>query len=428
MKQVEIITIGDELLIGQVVDTNSAWMATHLNAWGLEVAQITSVHDSAEQIVSALSAAEERADVVLLTGGLGPTKDDITKHTLCHYFGTELVYRHDIRTHLEQLYSTRPDVLNRLTDTQCLFPQNATLIPNAVGSAQGMLWQHTRVNRQVTVISMPGVPYEMMWLMEHGVGEALQHLCANQGTIIHKTIQVFGIPESSLALLIEDWESALPTHMHLAYLPKDGVIRLRLSGYNTTEEAMQTQINALHAILDRQTTDRLPAPANQGLSFADEDLPAEVLVGRLLKERHLTIGSAESCTGGKIASLLNRHAGSSAFYLGSVVSYANSVKTSVLGVSETDLQQHGAVSEPVVRQMAEGARRVLGTDYAIATSGVAGPDGGTADKPVGTVWIALATPQTTYAHRFQLGKLRDQITDRAAQLALIWLLKLLNTD
>jgi len=416
MKQVEIITIGDELLIGQVVDTNSAWMARRLNEWGYAVLQVTSVHDDREHILSALAEAEQRADIVLLTGGLGPTKDDITKHTLCEYFGTELVYRDNIRAHLEQLYAARPEVLNRLTDTQCLFPKNATLLPNKVGSAQGMLW-----SRKTLVISMPGVPYEMQWIMENSVAPLL----SAPSKIIHKTIQTYGIAESSLALLIEDWESALPEEMHLAYLPKDGVIRLRLSGYGASEEAMQQQLDALLRILDAQTTDRLPAPANKGLAFATEDLPAEVLVGRELKQRGLTIGSAESCTGGKIACLLNRHAGSSAFYWGSVVSYDNSVKQRVLGVSADDLQRFGAVSEPVVRQMAEGARRVLGTDFAIATSGVAGPDGGTPEKPVGTVWMAIATPQGTFAHCFTLGKLRDQITDRAAQVALIWLLKLL---
>ena len=424
MKQVEIITIGDELLIGQVVDTNSAWMAAQLNSWGYEVLCITSVHDDAEQIRTALAEAENRADVVLMTGGLGPTKDDITKHTLCEYFGTKLSYRTEIREHLEQLYAARPDVLNRLTDTQCLFPENATLIWNRVGSAQVMCWHHrSTAGKEVTVISMPGVPYEMMWAMEHGVGELLRKESAEAGSIIHRTIQVYGIPESSLALLIEKWEDALPEGMHLAYLPKDGVIRLRLSGYGVPAEEVEAQIQALLSILDVQQTDRLPEPVNRGLAFATEDLPVEVLVGGLLKQRGQTIATAESCTGGKIAHLLNQHAGSSAFYYGSVVAYDNSVKKNVLGVSSEDLDRYGAVSEPVVRQMAEGARALLRTDYAIATSGIAGPDGGTAEKPVGTVWIALATPERTYAYCFHLGKLRDQITDRATQVALIWLLR-----
>ena len=235
-----------------------------------------------------------------------------------------------------------------------------------------------------------------------------------------------GFLESSLALLIAPWEDALPEGMHLAYLPKDGVIRLRLSGYEVPVEAMEEQIGALLRILNAQNTDRLPAPANRGLAFADEDLPIEVLLGNLLKQRGQTIASAESCTGGKIAQLLNKHAGSSAFYYGSVVAYDNSVKQNVLGVNVDDLERFTAVSEPVVRQMAEGVRALLHTDYAIATSGIAGPDAGTPDNPVGTVWIALATPEQTYAHCFHLGNLREQITDRATQVALIWLYKLLS--
>lgn len=401
MKKVEIITIGDELLIGQVVDTNSAWMATRLNEWGFEVVQITSVHDDASQIRTALSEGERRADVVLLTGGLGPTKDDITKHTLCEYFGTTLTYRQDIREHLERLYATRPDVLNRLTDTQCLFPANARLILNGVGSAQVMAW-----SRSSTVISMPGVPYEMMWCMEHGVGELLRSLSEDGGRIVHRTIQVYGIPESSLALKIEQWEEGLPASMHLAYLPKDGVIRLRLSGYGVESGEVEKEIEQL-------------LPLVQDYVFATEDKPVEVLVGEILKQRGQTISTAESCTGGKIAMLLNRHAGSSVFYRGSVVSYASDVKTDVLQVEPFD----DAVTEQVVLQMADGVRALMRTDYAIATSGVAGPDGGTEEHPVGTVWIALATPTGTRARRFQLGKLREQITDRAAQVALIWLIK-----
>lgn len=427
MKQAEIITIGDELLIGQVVDTNSAWMAQRLNEWGYEVHCIVSVHDDAAEIVRALDEAVPRADVVLLTGGLGPTKDDITKHTLCRYFGTELVYRDDIRTHLEQLYAGRPQVLNRLTDTQCLFPANATLIRNAVGSAQGMMWQKD----SAVIISMPGVPYEMQWIMEYGVQEALLSCPHKQGgcrtatggsAITHRTIQVTGIPESALAILIEDWESALPKDIHLAYLPKDGVIRLRLSGYGVPAEAVDAERLKLLDIL-RQPSSLCLHPSL--CVFATEDQPVEVLVGERLKALGATVATAESCTGGKIAQLLNRHAGSSAFYKGSVVAYANSVKQTVLGVKASDLETYGAVSEPVVRQMAEGVRALLQTDYAVATSGIAGPDGGTPEKPVGTVWIALATPEGTFAECLHLGRLREQITDRATQTVLIRLLRLL---
>lgn len=413
MKQVEIITIGDELLIGQVVDTNSAWMAQQLNERGWVVKQITSVHDDREHILSALAEASRRAEVVLITGGLGPTKDDITKHVLCDYFHTRLVYRPDIMDHLTRLYSTRPDVLNRLTRTQCDFPEAAELIWNRVGSAQVMHFAQDGVH----YFSMPGVPYEMMWCMQNGVLDAMDSLpiaederAEGKGMVVHRTIQTYGIAESSLALLIEDWESALPESMHLAYLPKDGVIRLRLSGYDVPAEDVDAEVEKL-------------IPRIQQYVFAREDKPIEVLVGEWLTGRGRTIASAESCTGGKLAVLLNKHAGSSAFYKGSVVAYANQVKQQVLGVSESDLSAYGAVSEPVVRQMAEGVRQLLHTDYAIATSGIAGPDGGTDDKPVGTVWVAWATPQGTYAECLRMGKLREQITDRTANVVLIKLLQ-----
>ncbi len=427
----EIITIGDELLIGQVVDTNSAWMATRLNTWGIEVVQITSVHDDAAQIREALTAAVQRADIVLCTGGLGPTKDDITKQTFCDFFQTHLIEDENVKAHIHQLYAARPDVLNRLTATQWLVPANCTVIPNHVGSAPIMVWSPLQLPPQGesteygnaspllggmrgAVIALPGVPFEMLYAMEHEVGELLRGWVSAELAIVHRTLLVTGISESALALRIEAWENALPAHLHLAYLPKDGIIRLRLSGRSIHRGALEAEMDAQIATLIPLLGDYL---------LATEDLPIEVLVGNLLKARHQTVGSAESCTGGKIAEALNRHAGSSAFYWGSVVAYDNSVKEKVLDVHTEDLVTYGAVSEPVVRQMAEGARRVLGTDYALATSGIAGPDGGTAEKPVGTVWIALATPTETIAHCFQLGKLRDQITSRATTQALIMLLR-----
>ncbi|MCM1034533.1 MAG: CinA family nicotinamide mononucleotide deamidase-related protein [Paludibacter sp.] len=410
--QAEIITIGDELLIGQVVDTNSAWMAQQLNAIGIEVKQVTSVHDEATHIQTALQEALTRADIVLLTGGLGPTKDDITKATLCRFFNTALVENTDVRKHIHQLYQNRPDVLNQLTATQWLVPEAAQIIENTVGSAPVMLFHTGTPEHPQTVISMPGVPYEMQYAMEHHLLPLLQEQADMH--IVHRTLQVYGIPESALALQIAAWEDALPPYLHLAYLPKDGIIRLRLSGKayasttgkHTLEQEMEQQLQALFPLI----ADHL---------IATDDLPLEVLLGQILTQKNLTISSAESCTGGKIAALLNRHAGSSAFYKGSVVAYANEVKRNLLGVSDHDLLTCGAVSEPVVRQMAIGVRSSLGTDIAIATSGIAGPDGGTEEKPVGTVWIAVATPHTTITRCLRLGKLREQITDRAATVALI---------
>ena len=405
----EIITIGDELLIGQVVDTNSAWMAQRLNEHGIELYQITSVHDDREHIIKALDEAFGRVDIVLTTGGLGPTKDDITKHVLCDYFGTHLIEDQRVRAHIYDLYKARPDVLNRLTATQWLVPESAEILPNRVGSAPLMIFHKGgRI-----LASMPGVPYEMEIAMEEQILPYIASKVESQKSkaIIHKTLQVTGIAESSLAILLEDFENTMPEGLHLAYLPKDGVIRLRLSSYGAlTEDEMQTYF------------DRLKDLTNTYL-VADTDEPLEVIVGRLLKAKGATIATAESCTGGKLASLLNKHPGSSAFYFGSVICYDNSVKEQVLGVSSEMIKAHGVVSEEVVRVMAESVRKLLNTDFAVATSGIAGPSGGSDAKPVGTVWIAWATPQGTSAECFHLGKLREQITDRACVKALVGLIK-----
>ena len=403
----EIITIGDELLIGQVVDTNSAWIAERLNEYGIELYQITSVHDSREHIIAALDEAFSRADIILTTGGLGPTKDDITKHVLCEYFGTHLIEDVRVRAHIEQLYANRPEVLNRLTATQWLVPEKAEILENRVGSAPLMVFHH---GKQI-LASMPGVPYEMKVAMEEQILPYIGRATAN---IIHRTLQVTGIPESSLAILLEEYEASMPSTLHLAYLPKDGIIRLRLSSYgDLSEEEMNHWFNELKHL----TKEYL---------IAETDEPLEVIVGKMLTERHQTIATAESCTGGKLAALLSKHPGSSAFYYGSVVSYDNSVKEHLLEVPAEIIKAHGVVSEEVVCIMAESIRKQIGTDFAIATSGIAGPTGGSKTKPVGTVWIAWATPDGTTAECFQLGKLREQITDRACMKALVKLIKLLN--
>ena len=405
----EIITIGDELLIGQVVDTNSAWMAQKLNENGIELFQITSVHDDREHIINALNEAFGRADMVLTTGGLGPTKDDITKQVLCEYFDTQLIEDISVRAHIHELYKERPDVLNRLTATQWLVPQNAEILPNRVGSAPLMIFH----KEDKILACMPGVPYEMKIAMEEQILPYISQFKIQnlKFKIIHKTLQVTGIPESSLAILLEEYENTKPEYLHLAYLPKDGIIRLRLSSYGElTEEEMTQYFDRLKDL----TKDYL---------IADTDEPLEMIVGNLLKARGATIATAESCTGGKLASLLNKHAGSSAFYFGSIISYDNSVKEHLLGVPEEMIKAHGVVSEEVVHVMAESVRKQIGTDYAIATSGIAGPTGGSKEKPVGTVWIAWATPEGTTAECFHLGKLREQITDRACMKALVGMIK-----
>ena len=410
----EIITIGDELLIGQVVDTNSAWMAEKLNEQGVELYQITSVHDDREHIINALNEAFGRADLVLTTGGLGPTKDDITKHVLCEYFGSHLIEDKRVRAHIYELYKERPDVLNRLTATQWLVPECAQILENRVGSAPLMVFH----KGDKILASMPGVPYEMKIAMEEQILPYILELKLKNEKlkIIHKTLQVTGIPESSLAILLEEYENTKPEYLHLAYLPKDGIIRLRLSSYGeATEEEMQDWFERLKGLV----SDYL---------IADTDEPLEVIVGNLLKARGATIATAESCTGGKLAALLNKHAGSSAFYWGSVISYDNSVKEHLLGVPQEMIETYGVVSEEVVRVMAESIRKQIRADYAIATSGIAGPSGGSKEKPVGTVWIAWATPEGTTAECFHLGKLREQITDRACTKALVGMIRIIKTE
>ena len=404
----EIITIGDELLIGQVVDTNSAWMAERLNEIGIELYQITSVHDQREHIIAALDEAFSRADIVLTTGGLGPTNDDITKHVLCEYFDTHLIEDQRVRAHIMDLYRERPDVLNRLTATQWLVPESAEILENRVGSAPLMVFHH---GAQL-LASMPGVPYEMKIAMEEQILPYIsRQLSVVSSQILHRTLQVTGIPESSLAILLENYEASMPAGLHLAYLPKDGIIRLRLSSYGElTQEEMDRWFEELKTLV----ADYL---------IADTDEPLEVILGILLKAKGQTIATAESCTGGKLASLLNKHAGSSAFYWGSIISYDNSVKEHLLGVPAELIKAHGVVSEEVVRVMAESVRKNLNTNYGIATSGIAGPSGGSVEKPVGTVWIAWATPEGTTAECFHLGKLREQITDRACIKALVGMMK-----
>ena len=384
------------------------------------------MHDNREHILKALDDAFSRADIVLTTGGLGPTKDDITKHVMCEYFGTTLVEDSRVREHIFELYKERPDVLNRLTATQWLVPESATILPNRVGSAPIMVFEQTGK----LLVALPGVPHEMKIAMREQVMPFLEFRERSQselqngasaysleasGEIIHRTMMLYGIAESTLAIRIEEWENALPQSMHLAYLPKDGIIRLRLSSYGeATKEEIEQQIAKLKPLI----ADYL---------IATEDQPLEVILGNLLKEHQHTISTAESCTGGRLAAALNAQSGSSAYYMGSVVAYDNTIKEQVLGVKHSTLEKYGAVSEQTVREMAEGIRALMNTDYAIATSGIAGPTGGTPDKPVGTVWIAWATPDGTTAecYHFGVAREREQITQRAVTAALVTAFRLM---
>ena len=414
MKQVkvEIITIGDEILIGQIVDTNSAWMGAELSKAGFDVVQITSVHDEAMPIQSALKAALGRADVVLVTGGIGPTKDDVTKRTLCDFFHTRLVHSEAVLQNIQRLYTHRRDVLNDLTRAQAMVPAGATIIQNTVGTAP-ITWFDCEGGQ--VVVSMPGVPYEMRQAMNAEVIPRLQKKF-DTPALLHKTLLVTGYPESALALKMADWEAALPANLHVAYLPNYSIIRLRLTGTGDDMLALDFAMN--------QQIDRLKALLGTAV-VCDEDITVAEWLGRLLKSRGLTLATAESCTGGNIAHLITQVPGSSEYFKGTVVSYDNEVKTGVLGVRAGDLERHGAVSQPVVEQMAQGVRRLLRTDWAVATSGIMGPGGGTPDKPVGTVWMAVCSADRLISRPYHVNHHREQNIERASQLALLMLRELL---
>lgn len=414
MKQVkvEIITIGDEILIGQIVDTNSAWMGAELSKAGFDVVQITSVQDEAMPIQSALKAALGRADVVLVTGGIGPTKDDVTKRTLCDFFHTRLVHSEAVLQNIQRLYTYRRDVLNDLTRAQAMVPESATIIQNTVGTAP-ITWFDCEGGQ--VVVSMPGVPYEMRQAMSAEVIPRLQKKFATPA-LLHKTLLVTGYPESALALKMADWEAALPANLHVAYLPNYSIIRLRLTGTGDDMLALDFAMN--------QQIDRLKALLGTAV-VCDEDITVAEWLGRLLKSRGLTLATAESCTGGNIAHLITQVPGSSEYFKGTVVSYANEVKTGVLGVRVGDLERDGAVSQPVVEQMAQGVRRLLRTDWAVATSGIMGPGGGTPDKPVGTVWMAVCSADRLISRPYHVNHHREQNIERASQLALLMLRELL---
>lgn len=406
--KVEIITIGDEILIGQIVDTNSAWMAVQLNKAGLDIIQITTVHDSKNHIFESLEMALQRADVVLFTGGVGPTNDDITKQTLCEYFDTELIFDESVLLNIVSLFSTRPNfVINELTRAQAMVPENCTVIQNTVGTAP-ITWFEKQGK---VIVSMPGVPYEMKNAMSSEIIPRLKNHFQTPA-LLHKTIQVYGYPESVLALKIADWENKLPECIRLAYLPNYGVVKLRLSGLKDDmlelEFSMNQQIDKLSQLLGSSIV-------------AYEDIPIEQLLGNLLKSKGLMVSTAESCTGGNIARLFTSIPGCSEFFKGSVVAYANDVKTKVLQVSPEELEKHGAVSQTVVEQMAKSVRKLLNSDVAIATSGIAGPSGGTLEKPVGTVWITVCYAEVVLSREFHFGALREQNIQRATQAALLML-------
>lgn len=407
MTEVEIINIGDELLIGQVVNTNAADMAKMLNKAGFDVRKTSVIGDEAEIIRSSLQSAMQRAAVVLITGGLGPTKDDITKKVLAEEFDSSLVMNEQVRTHVERYFASKGLPFTPTNAEQALVPDKCRVVFNSVGTAPGMCFE----KNGKLVFSMPGVPFEMRTMMPEVIEIMKQHFKSE--AVEYKTLLVSGIGESFLSDKLEGFEANLPKGISLAYLPKGGTIRLRLT-------AKGADRNKVTDMLDKQTELLLASVKDYFMGFECDNI-AETLGERLL-ENGKTVATAESCTGGNIAHLITLVAGSSRYYKGSVVSYANEVKEEVLGVRAGDLQQYGAVSEEVVKQMAEGVKKLLKTDYAIATSGIAGPSGGSDEKPVGTVWIAVAGERGCVAEKFLFNTTRDNFIERTSNQAILMLL------
>ncbi|GAB6395394.1 MAG: CinA-like protein [Bacteroidales bacterium] len=408
----EIITIGDELLIGQVVDTNSAWMGRQLGNEGFRVTQKTAVGDTEADILSAIDCAMHRVQIVLLTGGIGPTKDDITRQTLCRFFNSGLHFSAEVYENILQMFNRSGRRMNELTRNQAMVPDRCTAIPNKAGTAPCMWFERDGK----ALVAMPGVPYEMKWLMTNEVIPRLKERFRRDMFIRHQTVWVSGYSESSLALELARFEEELPSFVKLAYLPQQGIIRLRLSAYAASEReaagSISEQTNKLHSLL-------------AGHIFAEDDRMIEERIGEELATKRLTMGTAESCTGGRIASMITSVPGSSHYYKGSVIAYSNEVKRNVLGVSETDLRQYGAVSRQVAEQMAAGVARTLGSDCAVATTGIAGPGGGTPDKPVGTVWIAAIYKDKLISECYHFGAIREINIVHASNTALLLLLRLI---
>lgn len=399
-----IITIGDEILIGQIVDTNSVSISQHLNSAGVVVGERVSIGDSRKQIVDTLERAMSDSEVVIITGGLGPTKDDITKKTLAEIFGSPLRRNEEVAQHVKRMLESRGIAYNELNQGQAMVPECCEVLFNAHGTAPGMWFE--REGR--VVISLPGVPFEMEHLMQDKVMPKLKSRFSLR-SIVHRTLITSGLAESILAERISAWEDSLPKYLKLAYLPNPGAVRLRLSAYEVDKESaaqeIESQFNLLKEIIPEYVV-------------GYETATVQEQVHNRLIEQGATLAIAESCTGGVISSRFTAMPGASAYLLCGVVAYQNEIKQRVLGVESEALQQHGAVSEVVARQMAEGVRRLSNSDYGVATTGIAGPAGGSTEKPVGTVWIAVASSRGCVAVCRQCGTDRGQIIDRASSYAI----------
>jgi nicotinamide-nucleotide amidase len=406
--KVEIITIGDEILIGQIIDTNSAWMAAELTKSGFEVTSIQSVGDLAQTIIDAIELAFSRADVLLLTGGIGPTNDDITKSTLCRYFNTKLIFSDEVLENIEKIFSHRSIALNDLTRNQALVPEECTIIQNKAGTAP-ILWFEKGGK---VLVSMPGVPFEMKTAMAGDIIPRLQSQFSLEDYLRQSALTA-GITESGLAIRLADFEKELPNGISLAYLPSFGMIKLRLFTRNTDDPVLfQQQAEKLKALIS-------------DLLVSETEKSLEELLGEKLQAGKLTISTAESCTGGLIAHKITSVAGASAYFRGSIVAYNNEVKKNILNVNKSDLDTFSAVSEEVVVQMAGNCAKLLKTDCAIAVSGIAGPTGGSEEEPVGTIWISTYCRGEILSKKYNVGNSRRENIERSSNMAMLQMLKML---
>ncbi len=403
----EVITIGDEILYGQITDTNSKWISEELDKIGIKTIRKSSVGDQKQQILNILDESLQRADIVLITGGLGPTKDDITKKTLAEYFNDELVINPHAEEFVRSFFEKRGRPFTELNRQQAAIPSRCTYLHNATGTAPGMWFNHDGK----FIVSMPGVPIEMKYLMSNEVIPRLKSKF-DLPEIVHKIIRTIGLGESFLAERIENWEDSLPENIKLAYLPSFGEVKLRLTGIGEDRLKIEEQIEV-------QVKKLIPLIEEHIFSFENEEI--EKSIGKILNESETSLSVAESCTGGYLSHLLTSIPGSSAYFMGGVVSYSNEAKMDVLKVKQETLTKFGAVSEQTVIEMAEGVRNLMKTTYGIATSGIAGPDGGTEEKPVGTVWLAVTDGKQTLTKKLSLGKIRIVNIEYSAKAALNFL-------
>lgn len=408
-----IISIGDELLIGQVIDTNAAWLGQELNKTGIKVQFRLTVGDDESEIISALNIAKQKSQLILITGGLGPTKDDLTKQVLCNYFGCKIIFNEEIYSDIKTFFEHSNHPMIEGNRQQAEVPDCCISLRNRLGTAPGMWFE----KEEKVFVSMPGVPFEMKAMIENDVLPMLKKKFTFPA-IVHRTVLTVGIGESFLAEKISDWENALPRNLKLAYLPNLSQVRLRISAYEGDESALKQEIK-------KQEEKLLPLLGKYVYGFENDTL--EKVTGELLKNRSATLCTAESCTGGYIAHRITSVPGSSVYFKGSVVSYANEIKENFIGVKKETIEQHGAVSEQTVTEMAQGVLRRMNTDYSIAVSGIAGPDGGTKEKPVGLVWVAVGTKQKTVAKQFQFFRNR-QMNIEMTGIAALNMLRLLLID